>query len=184
MGMGRTTLVIGGSGSGKSEFAEDYLLAHSRSQRIYVATMQPFDEECIRRIEKHRKMRAKKQFLTIECYTHLEEMDVSAQIYCQKGKTYDILLECISNLLANEMYAEGGRKDGAKDAIVSGIRRLQEQSGRLVVVSNDVFSDGMDYDDSTTCYMEQLGLLNRELAALSDEVVEVVAGCPIFYKRK
>ena len=179
-----TTLVIGGSGSGKSEFAEDYLLSISSGQRIYVATMQPFDEECGRRIEKHRKMRAKKQFRTIECYTHLEELDVSAQTYCQKGKTYDILLECISNLLANEIYDKMGRGGGAKDVIVAGIRKLQEQSGQLVVVSNDIFGDGMAYDGSTAYYMEQLGILNRELAVLSDEVIEVVAGCPLVYKRK
>ena len=39
------TLVTGGSGSGKSAFAEDRVLSFGDAQRIYIATMHPFDEE-------------------------------------------------------------------------------------------------------------------------------------------
>ena len=38
-------LVTGGSGSGKSAFAEDCVLALGEKKRIYIATMFPFDEE-------------------------------------------------------------------------------------------------------------------------------------------
>lgn len=39
------TLVTGGSGSGKSAFAEDRVLSFGEAKRIYIATMHPFDEE-------------------------------------------------------------------------------------------------------------------------------------------
>ena len=42
------TLVTGGSGSGKSAFAEDRVLSFGDAQRIYIATMHPFDEESIK----------------------------------------------------------------------------------------------------------------------------------------
>ena len=42
------TLVTGGSGSGKSAFAEDRVLSCGDAQRIYIATMHPFDEESIK----------------------------------------------------------------------------------------------------------------------------------------
>ena len=43
------TLVTGGSGSGKSAFAEDRVLSFGDAQRIYIATMHPFDEESHKR---------------------------------------------------------------------------------------------------------------------------------------
>ena len=45
------TLVTGGSGSGKSAFAEDRVLSFGEAKRIYIATMHPFDEESHKRIE-------------------------------------------------------------------------------------------------------------------------------------
>ena len=59
------TLVLGGAASGKSEYAEALVL-RSTLPRYYLATMQVWDAECAARVEKHRKMRAAKQFETIE----------------------------------------------------------------------------------------------------------------------
>ena len=59
-------LVSGGSASGKSEFAESLVLQSGCDRRYYLATMIPYDEECRRRISRHRKMRAVKGFETIE----------------------------------------------------------------------------------------------------------------------
>ena len=39
-----TVLVIGGSGSGKSSFAEDVLEKFPESRKYYIATMQIYDE--------------------------------------------------------------------------------------------------------------------------------------------
>ena len=67
-------VVTGGSGSGKSAFAEDRVLSFGESRRIYIATMQAFDEESHRRIRRHRRMRSGKGFETIERYTELDEL--------------------------------------------------------------------------------------------------------------
>ena len=42
-------LVTGGSGSGKSAFAEDCVVSFGKTDRIYIATMYPFDEESRKR---------------------------------------------------------------------------------------------------------------------------------------
>ena len=47
-------LVSGGSASGKSEFAESLVLQSGCDRRYYLATMIPYDEECRRRISRHR----------------------------------------------------------------------------------------------------------------------------------
>ena len=64
------TLVIGGAASGKSEYAE----AHVETlpgRRLYIATMEPWDEECRARIARHQAARAHKRFTTVECYRNL-----------------------------------------------------------------------------------------------------------------
>ena len=94
------TVITGGSGSGKSAYAEDLILSYGPAERIYIATMYPFDEESHRRIERHRNMRKGKGFETLECYTGLDKVQVPAGSH--------ILLECMSNLVANEMFQEDG----------------------------------------------------------------------------
>ena len=56
------TLITGGSGSGKSAYAEEQVLLEGEARRIYIATMYPYDEESHRRIDRHRRMRAGKGF--------------------------------------------------------------------------------------------------------------------------
>ena len=86
-------LVIGGSGSGKSEFAETICMELPAEEKCYIATMQAFDDESRARIAKHRKARSGKGFETIEQGTHLEAV-------CLPGGC-TALLECMSNLVAN-----------------------------------------------------------------------------------
>ena len=64
------TLVVGGAASGKSAYAE-CLVLQTALPRYYLATMQVWDAECAARVEKHRRMRAEKQFETLECPLHL-----------------------------------------------------------------------------------------------------------------
>ena len=58
-------LIIGGSASGKSEYAER-LVCSLPGKRIYAATMEPFGEEGRERIARHRKLREGRGFVTVE----------------------------------------------------------------------------------------------------------------------
>lgn len=62
--------------------------------------------------------------------------------------------------------------------ILQGIEVLRKQADPLVIVTNNVFEDGIAYDSATIEYIEALGRVNERLAAEADEVVEVVAGIP------
>lgn len=168
-------LVTGGSGSGKSAYAEQQVLEAGDAPRYYIATMMPYGEEGRRRVEKHRRMRKEKHFETIECYMKL------AQVQVPEGST--VLLECLSNLTANELYDPSGAKEGTVEAVMAGIRHLKEQAGTLILVSNEVFSDGVPYDDSMLQYLSYLGQINQEAAVLADQVTEVVYGIPVPVKR-
>ena len=167
-------LIMGGSGSGKSAYAENCILEFQGKNRIYIATMFPFDEESHRRIERHRKMRREKCFTTIECYTGVKNLEISSDS--------DILLECMSNLTANEMYQENGAGEETVEEILQGIRQLKDRAKNLVVVTNEVFSDGISYDPDTMRYLSYLGNINQEMGKMADQVTEVVYGIPVSLK--
>ena len=166
------TLIVGGSASGKSAFAENYAM-EAGENRIYIATMQPMDNECLARIEKHRGMRAQKNFQTVECYTGLKQVRVP--------KDSVVLLECMSNLTANEIYApEGVGEDRCSEEILAGVKALENQCRHLIIVSNEVFEGGTNYDPSTVRYLDILGKINREIAKMADAAAEITAGFSMF----
>ena len=70
-------LVTGGSGSGKSAFAEETVLSLGEARRIYIATMQAFDEESHRRIRRHRHIDRKSTRLN-SSHTDISRMPSSA----------------------------------------------------------------------------------------------------------
>ena len=53
------TLVTGGAKCGKSHFAEKMFEKFS-GRKFYIATMQPYGDEALSAIERHRKIRAEK----------------------------------------------------------------------------------------------------------------------------
>ena len=157
------TLVIGGAASGKSAYAERLVL-QTALPRYYLATMQVWDAECAARVEKHRRMRAEKQFETLECPLHLGVVRLPA-----RGT-------------ANELYAPAGAGEAAASAILDGLDKLAAQCEHLVVVSNEVFSGGANYMGDTDRYLKALAQVNNALAARADAVVRVVCGIPVYHK--
>ena len=171
-------LVTGGSASGKSEYAENRALQLAKTEQkklIYLAAMKPFGEEAAKRIERHRQLRAGKGFETLEIYGRCADLFV-----VHKDST--VLLECLSNLTANifydPIYAD---KDLAK-MITEDILDLKKRVKDLIMVTNEIFSDGITYDPETTCYMQILGQVNQNLAREADRVIEVVYGIPVEIK--
>ena len=164
------TLIVGGSASGKSAYAERWVTALP-GRRIYLATMRPWDAECRHRVDRHRHLRQGKGFETLERYTNLAgaELPVGS----------NLLLECLSNLAANELYDPEG---GGEEAILRGVESLAVRADHLTVVTNEVFSGGVSYQGDTFRYLETLARVNRVLAAQADTVVEVVCGLPNFLK--
>ena len=170
-------LVTGGAASGKSEFAEEITIEKGKRNLIYIATMIPSDEEETKeKINRHKAMRMSKGFLTVEAPFDLSSVEVSAES--------TVLLECMSNLLANEMYCKGRNKENAAEEILKGIMDLRRNCKNLIIVTNEVFSDGITYDQETKEYIDNLSLINREIGIIADEVIEVVYSIPVYQKKK
>lgn len=177
-------LITGGSGSGKSEYAETRLLQITsqipgEKNLIYLATMRPYGADAEKKIKRHHALRKGKGFDTLECYEDLQELDIPVN--------HGILLECMSNLTANELYDKDGKiRDEAyvMQKILIGICRLEEQTPNLVIVTCEVTADSLDYAEETKAYQRVLGQINQKLAAMADRVTEVVYGIPIDIKKE
>ena len=142
---------------------------------LYVAAMDPQGEEAQRRIARHRALRAGKGFTTLEHAKRFDRMQIA-------GGYHTALFECMSNALANEIFAPDGAGDNWKASILTGVKRLEQACTHVVIVTNDVFADGVTYDASTMRYLYALGALNQLLAQRADVVVESVCGIPVMIK--
>ncbi len=185
--------VTGGSGSGKSEYAEQLAVElkekELRRRRevlkdqpdtaqlklVYLAAMRPADAESRERIRRHRAMRAGKQFETREQYTRLEEIATD--------KNEILLLECLSNLMANEMFSKEGRGEQAAEAVQKGICRLAKRCCHLVIVGNNMFEDDLNYDGGALEYLRETARVHRFLGETAAQIVEVVCGIPVEWRK-
>ena len=84
------------------------------------------------------------------------------------------------------MFSDKGNRPQMKvvESIVTSVKQLKEQMTHLVVVTNNVFEDGIFYDEATLEYIRAMGKINQLLAILADQVIEVVAGIPVIIKEQ
>lgn len=177
--------VYGGSGSGKSAFAEEISSHYGGSEKYYVATMKVFDEEGKERVAKHRRQREGRNFKLIEKPVLIESICTDLAQEKAAGKKIFLLIECLSNLVANEMFSDGSIISAEKvvDSVVKGLTEVFESADDVVVVSNNVFEDGIGYDDSVCEYMHALGKINEWMCRKADKSYEVVVGIPLEIKK-
>ncbi len=172
------TLIIGTPNSGKSEYAERLAVESGCRERYYLATMTVCDEAGMERVLKHRKAREGKGFVTLEipyavdgALKHIVTPDDSV-----------ILLECISNLVGNEMHDDSElavlcQPDTADpalftDRIIEGIVRLAAGVKDIIIVTNEYDPDET-YDEETALYIRLCSMVNERLRSLADRVTDL-----------
>ena len=165
------TFFLGKPNTGKSEKAEEYVLSLGGYHRVYIATMKVMDEAGEKRVKKHRKQREGKDFETLEI-----PMNISEALPCIKNpENSTVLLECISNLVGNEMHdnpmKEGLAEGDFSEQIVREIRWLADRVEELVVVSTE-YEISEEYSEDTLKYIRYLNRTNEELEKIADKVVK------------
>lgn len=177
-------LVTGGASCGKSAFAEQLCMQRA-GRRVYLAAMRPFGEEGARRVRKHREQRVGKGFETIECYDGLTQLLADERIGGSVA-----LLECLGNVVANFLFDgqrerafEGeGDVDAARDLLVRDLSALADRCDSLIIVGNEVGSDGVSHAIETELYQHVLGAVTVAMARRCSLVVECQAGIPLVLK--
>ena len=171
-------LVIGKPDSGKSLIAEDIVCGLSDKKRYYLATMLIYDKAGIERIKKHRSQREGKNFVTIEVPYRIDR----ALDMIDEPDNSAVLLECIANLVGNEMYENPDRNKlckpdmdlmtGFTDEIFKDIEKLAKNVRDLVIVTNEYKPDE-NCDEMTRLYIDLIDMLNEKLMEFADRIVDV-----------
>lgn len=112
----------------------------------------------------------KKNFETIEIPTGLETIVFPQEDGADSLQNRCALLECMSNLVANEFFSDKlqsiavcERKETVVRQVMRGVERLAKSCGEVIIVTNELFSDGIDYDEGTREYLSALGKSIRKL---------------------
>lgn len=171
---GTTVFIIGSPDSGKSAEAEKIVTELSDpDHRIYIATMIPYGKEGMERVMKHRRMRDGKGFITIEApfdiCRSLEEYNMSNG---SRLGDMTVLLECLSNIVANELFERRSHRDEMLGRLYEDIRWIAQRAGNLVIVSNH-FEIEDSFDEETRFYAETLDMLNEMVSGLADKTIRI-----------
>ena len=208
-------LVIGGSASGKSAFAEE-LLSREPGPQIYLASMENESEESRRRIQKHREQRKDRGFQTVEAPRDI----LSALTACSspsgerrggvaaseeaiepgtgsedrenpgERRSFDlrngaVLLECLSNLTANEMFLGDGtvrRAEHCKEILLGEVMSLSSSCRRLFVVGTLISEEQRSLTPLTEAWIRSFSEIQNAIAAEAEAVWRVDAGIPVRLK--
>ena len=189
-------LVVGGAKSGKSMFAQNLSKSLNESLKnpisgqldgeierevgklYYVATMNPYDLEDLKRIENHLREREGYGFNTIE-----ETLNMSKVSSLIKEED-TVLIDSITSPVTNYMFRGKEFYKDVSDDILSGILEIINNSKNVVIVSDYLFSDSIQYDCYTENFRKEIGVVNRKLAKIADTVVECSYGNIIYHKGK
>jgi adenosylcobinamide kinase/adenosylcobinamide-phosphate guanylyltransferase len=177
--MGTTTFVTGGARSGKSRFAET-LAREAGGRVVYLATMQPGDDETAARIQAHRARRPS-DWLTVE-----EPLDPETAL--SRVGDYDVcLLDCLTLWLSNLLLAGPGAPDEAASAAalerVRGLLTWQAaRESSLIVVSNEVGAGIVPENPLGRLFRDLLGEANQLVAAASGRAYLCAAGYAVDLK--
>jgi adenosylcobinamide kinase / adenosylcobinamide-phosphate guanylyltransferase len=191
--MGRIYFLLGGARSGKSEYSEN--LASSLSEKVaYVATAEIIDEEMKKRVELHKSRRPAgwQTFEFKESNISIDDFNpVLDSIISQQSKV--ILIDCITNLLFRIVYKHRiedleiinnvfERKIEVEaleffEQFLSGLTAARDKHNlNIILVSNEVGLGLVPPYPFGRIFRDLLGLVNKKIASVSDEVYFFVAG--------
>lgn len=188
-------MVTGGARSGKSTFAERWVMKHANAA-CYIATAQAFDDEMRARINLHRLQREQSGFAWT---THEAPLGLAELLHdlgerpAEQGDPADgtlpiVLVDCLTLWLSNVLLGAGDGPDAAEAVLAREIEQLvaavEAFPGTLVMVTNEVGSGIVPEYPLGRLYRDWAGLLNRTIASISDQVFLVTAGIPIELKSR
>lgn len=158
-------LVLGFARSGKSRFAEHQFVDFDAVH--YIATAQAFDDEMRARITHHQQSR------NAVWTTHEAPIFLAEQLAQLRGQR--VMVDCLTVWLSNLLHHE---QEAQLQALEVELNQHWQQSGELVLVSNEVGGGIIPMGELTRRYVDEHGRMNQRIAALAHRVDWVVAGIP------
>lgn len=189
-------LILGGTRSGKSRFAESKTaelaqqtatLKANSAPVFYIATSTAADSEMQQRIEQHRQQRPQ-QWHTVECPFDLAQ--TLQDIQCKHPDAV-VMIDCLTLWLTNQLLGREPDYTAAEPQICLQQWRqakqellefLSQSSLTIIMVSNEVGQGITPLGKLSRTFVDEAGRLHQDIAALINHVVMVAAGLPMTLK--
>ena len=179
--------ISGGCKNGKSYHAQELARDMAREKNLplyYLATMIPHDREDDARIARHLSEREGWGFETVE-----QGVEICQALTGKTtgGRPVDpngvFLLDSVTALLSNEMFRADGTMDlECGQRLAAELTEFAKRTGNTIFVSDYIYSDANRFDEFTETYRSTLAMLDRTLARVCDQVIEVTYGFTYTYK--
>ncbi len=198
----RTELILGGQRSGKSRRAEALAqrwLAQSALHRaVLIATAEPWDDEMRTRIALHQRDRAER---VPGMYTVEEPKALGDAIAQHSDPQTLVVVDCLTLWLTNLLMPHEPAKEprgNAEDCLEYQINQALSQAlpaqsamlliaikqapGPVVLVGNEIGLGVIPLGRETRAFVDALGRLNQDVAAVCERVTFMAAGLPLSLK--
>jgi adenosylcobinamide kinase/adenosylcobinamide-phosphate guanylyltransferase len=185
--VGRTILITGSPGSGKTRFAAT-LAAQNQGDVLCVATAELLNDELVGP-GAYPHERGPLNWRTIEA-----RRDLLGALPMEWAPS-TVVIDCLSGWVANRLLDLGDPDDedwqdqvaALENELVQEVRRLlrwaRHASWRLILVTNDAGADALPSSTLARSFRELLDGLNQAVAESVDGVFAVVGGLPVELKR-
>jgi len=143
---------------------------------VYIATMKAYDKEDEERIQRHIEKREGLNFITLEVQRNLHEIVNNFEV------KDTILIDSITSLLTNEMFIGNEIIKNPSINILNGLKKIMNKAENIVIISDYIFNDSIEYDEVTESFKKELAIINKELVKISDKVIECSFGSVKYLK--
>ena len=198
----RSEFILGGQRSGKSRRAEllarDWLAQSPARKAVMIATATAWDDEMRERIARHQHDRSER----VPGMTTVEEpVNLGEAIHTHSKPQTIVVVDCLTLWLTNllmphddaENSSETIKKDEKKSSnnhpdqeiplqVAILLIAINNASGPVILVGNEIGLGVIPMGRETRAFVDALGRLNQEVAAVCERVTFMAAGLPLTLK--
>ena len=191
----RSEFILGGQRSGKSLRAEllarDWLLQSPDHEAVMIATATTWDDEMKDRIARHRLDRAERVpgMKTVE-----EPVNLGDAVQTHSKPRTIVVVDCLTLWLTNLLMPHENAESNLKNKLnlplnqqthaqaASLLIAIKNASGPVILVGNEIGLGVIPMGRETRDFVDALGRLNQEVAAVCERVTFMAAGLPLILK--
>lgn len=182
-GIAASEFILGGQKSGKSRRAEllarQWMQADPAHAATLIATAQPWDDEMRQRIARHQRERAER----VPGMQTLEEPRALAQAIARASQPHTLLVvDCLTLWLTNWLMPMQEQDALPTPPVAELLQAISQAAGPVVVVGNEIGLGVIPMGAETRAFVDTLGRLNQDVAAICQRVTLMAAGLPLTLK--
>ena len=189
--------ILGGQRSGKSRRAEllarQWLAQSAEHRAVMIATGQPWDDEMAARIAQHQADRAER----VPGMTTVEEPLALSEALALNSQPHTlVVVDCLTLWLTNLFMPVQATPDDSQEDFESNqpevqalnartamlLVAIEKTPGPVVFVGNEIGLGVIPMGRGTRAFVDALGRLNQDVAAVCQRVTFMAAGLPLYLK--